>query len=122
MKFAIDNPAMADFVEGLQDINALADNATGFVLRLQDDGGDATAIEYFGNDRLVNMSVWDDLESLHAYVYCSAHNEVMRCAGNGSIVSSMPTRCCGGCLAVTYRRSNKPANDSSPCASMERVN
>jgi len=77
MKFAIDDPAMADFVERLEDINALADNAAGFVWRLQDDSGDATAIEYFGNDKLVNMSVWENLESLRAFVYRSAHNEVM---------------------------------------------
>lgn len=77
LKFAIDDPAMADFVDRLEDINALADNAAGFVWRLQDDSGDATAIEYFGNDKLVNMSVWQDLESLRAFVYRSAHNEVM---------------------------------------------
>ena len=77
MKFPIDDPAMADFVDRLEDINALADNTAGFVWRLQDDSGDATAIEYFGNDKLVNMSVWENLESLHAYVYRSAHNEVM---------------------------------------------
>jgi hypothetical protein len=77
MKFAIDDPAMADFVERLEDINTLADNAAGFVWRLQDDSGDATAIEYFGNNKLVNMSVWDSLESLHTYIYRSAHNEVM---------------------------------------------
>jgi hypothetical protein len=77
MKFAIDDPSMADFVDRLEDINALADNTAGFVWRLQDDSGDATAIEYFGKDKLVNMSVWKNLESLRAYVYRSAHNEVM---------------------------------------------
>ena len=32
---------------------------------------------YFGTDTLVNMSVWKDIESLHGYVYRSAHTEVM---------------------------------------------
>jgi heme-degrading monooxygenase HmoA len=77
MKYAIDDPAMAEFVERLGDINALADQAPGFVWRLQTDAGDATAIDYFGADKLVNMSVWQDLESLHQYVFRSAHNEVM---------------------------------------------
>lgn len=77
MKFAIDDPAMAEFVDRLADINALADNADGFVWRLQTDEGDATAIDYFNADMLVNMSVWEDLESLRTYVYRSAHNEVM---------------------------------------------
>jgi hypothetical protein len=77
MKFAIDAPELADFVARLEDINALADESPGFVWRLQTEDGDATAIDYFGPDSLVNMSVWTDVESLHNYVYRSAHNEVM---------------------------------------------
>jgi len=77
MKFAIDDPELADFVARLEDINALADESPGFVWRLQTDDGDATAIDHFGPDYLVNMSVWEDVDSLHGYVYRSAHNEVM---------------------------------------------
>ncbi|MGB5329674.1 MAG: DUF3291 domain-containing protein [Gammaproteobacteria bacterium] len=77
MKFAIDAPELADFVARLEDINALADESPGFVWRLQTEDGDATAIDHFGPDSLVNMSVWTDVESLHNYVYRSAHNEVM---------------------------------------------
>ena len=77
MKFAIDDPGMSDFVARLDDINALADSASGFVWRLQTEEGDATGIDYFGTDYLVNMSVWTDLDSLHSYIYRSAHNEVM---------------------------------------------
>jgi len=77
MKYAFDDPKMQEFIDRLDDINALADHAPGFVWRLQTDEGDATAIDFFGADTLVNMSIWEDLESLHAYVYRSAHNEVM---------------------------------------------
>lgn len=77
MKFPMDDPAMADFVARLDAINALADRAAGFVWRLQTDEGDATAIDHFGADKLVNMSVWQDLDSLHHYVFRSAHNQVM---------------------------------------------
>ena len=77
MKFAIDDPAMADFVARLDAINALADEAPGFVWRLQTDDGDATGIDFFGADKLVNMSVWQDIDSLHHYVFRSAHNQVM---------------------------------------------
>ena len=77
MKFAIDDPAMADFVGRLEEINALADSAPGFVWRLQTGAADATAIEYFGIDKLVNMSVWQNIDSLHDYVFRSAHNRVM---------------------------------------------
>jgi len=77
MKFAIDAPELAEFVARLDDVNALADGCPGFVWRLQTEDGDATAIDYFGPEYLVNMSVWEDVESLHNYIYRTAHNEVM---------------------------------------------
>lgn len=77
MKYQIDQPQMAEFVDKLDSINALADESPGFIWRLQTDEGDATAIDFFGSDVLVNMSVWQDLESLHHYVYRSAHNKIM---------------------------------------------
>ncbi len=77
MKYAIDAPEMADFVARLDDVNALADQAPGFVWRLQTDDGDATAIDFFGADLLVNMSVWQDLESLRDYAFRSAHKQLL---------------------------------------------
>jgi hypothetical protein len=75
----MDSPVMAEFAANLERINALADAAPGFVWRLQDDTGDATSIRPADDPNfLVNMSVWQDLESLAAYVYRSAHVEVMR--------------------------------------------
>ncbi len=77
MKFALDAPEMADFVARLEDVNALADRSPGFVWRLQTEEGDATSIDFFGADLLVNMSVWRDLESLRNYAFRSAHKEVL---------------------------------------------
>ena len=77
MKFPLDAPEMAGFVERLEDINALADRAPGFVWRLQTDDGDATAIDDFGAGYLVNMSVWRDLESLREFAFRSAHRELL---------------------------------------------
>lgn len=68
---------MADFVARLDEINALAESSPGFVWRLQTEDGDATGIRFFGPDILVNMSVWESVEALHAYVYRSAHTGVM---------------------------------------------
>jgi len=45
---------------------------------LQTEEGDATGIDYFGSDKIVNLSVWDSVEALHDYVYRSAHVEIMR--------------------------------------------
>ena len=78
MKEPLESPSMADFVANLDRINALAEDTPGFIWRLQTDEGDATAVRPLGDDTLVNMSVWRDVESLNKYVYGSAHVEIMR--------------------------------------------
>jgi hypothetical protein len=79
IKGPMDSPVMAEFAGNLERINAMAENAPGFVWRLQTDDGDATAIRPFDDDNvLINMSVWRDIESLSAYVYKSGHVEIMR--------------------------------------------
>ncbi|HVM82319.1 MAG TPA: DUF3291 domain-containing protein, partial [Candidatus Binatia bacterium] len=42
---ATDHPQLADFMNQLDEINALADQAQGFVWRLQSDSGNATDIK-----------------------------------------------------------------------------
>jgi heme-degrading monooxygenase HmoA len=78
MKEPLESPGMADFVANLDHINALAESSPGFVWRLQTTEGDATAMRPMGEDTLVNISVWQDVESLNKYVYSSAHVEIMR--------------------------------------------
>jgi GNAT superfamily N-acetyltransferase len=74
-----DDPRVADFMNGLERINALADGAPGFVWRLQTDDGNATSIQIFADPlTLVNMSVWESVDALKAYVYQSDHVEFFR--------------------------------------------
>jgi hypothetical protein len=73
----LESPELADFVANLDRLNALAEHSPGFVWRLQSDNGDATAFRPFGEDYLVNLTLWVDIESLHDYVYRSAHAEIM---------------------------------------------
>lgn len=77
LKFPLETPEMADFVARLEDINALADSAPGFVWRLQTDDGDATGIDFFGADVLVNLSLWRDLDALRDFAFRSAHRELL---------------------------------------------
>lgn len=75
---AMDDPVMADFVATLDRVNALADASPGFVWRLQDDSGNATAIAAYDDpNMLVNMSVWRDADALFDFVYRSGHTPVM---------------------------------------------
>jgi hypothetical protein len=78
MKASLDSPEMADFVANLDHINVLAEAAPGFVWRLQTEEGDATALRPFGGNMIVNLSVWQNVESLRRYVYESGHVEIMR--------------------------------------------
>ena len=79
IKGPMDSPVMADFAANLERINAVAEQSSGFVWRLQTEAGDATSIRPFDDPNLlVNMSTWRDVESLNRYVYSSAHVEIMR--------------------------------------------
>lgn len=78
MREPLESPGMADFVANLERINALAESSPGFRWRLKEETGDATALRPLGEQTLINMSVWRDVESLNLYVYKSAHVEFMR--------------------------------------------
>ena len=81
----LDSPLIADFVAALDPVNAMADASPGFVWRLQTEDGNATAIRAFERDAegagggiLINMSVWESVETLGAWVYGAAHLPVLR--------------------------------------------
>ena len=75
----LDHPSMAGFVQLLEPVNAAADHSPGFVWRLQTEEGDATAIRAFDDDRLlVNLSVWESIDALHAFTYRGDHLGPMR--------------------------------------------
>ena len=74
----IDSPRLQDFVANLDPVNALAEGSPGFVWRLQDETGDATGFRPFGDDIIVNLSVWRDVAALRSYVYQSAHTRLLR--------------------------------------------
>lgn len=79
MRAALEDPIMAGFVERLDEINALADRSPGFVWRLQNEGGNATYLRPYDDERILfNFSIWESVESLRAYVYKSAHAELLR--------------------------------------------
>jgi hypothetical protein len=78
-KAEMDTDTMVGFVSRLEEINALADTAQGFVWRLQSDEGDSTSIRVFEEPLLlVNMSVWSTMEDLKTFVYKSFHVELIR--------------------------------------------
>jgi hypothetical protein len=76
MQAPLDDPVMTEFSEALNEVNAIADRSPGFIWRLQTASGNATDIRAYSDPKmLVNVSVWQDVESLKSYVYRSLHGE-----------------------------------------------
>jgi hypothetical protein len=68
---------MADFVDSLGRVNAMAERMPGFVWRLVGDGSNDGALDlrpYAGDPMMaVNMSVWESVEELERYVWQTVH-------------------------------------------------
>jgi hypothetical protein len=78
VRYPLDDPRIAEFMNALDQVNALADASPGFVWRLQSSQGNATDILVSDNPHfLVNMSVWQNAEALFDFVYRSSHRLFM---------------------------------------------
>jgi len=76
---SLESEIMTGFVERIDEINTLAEQSPGFVWRLQKEEGYATSVPAYDDPLLlVNMSVWQDLESLKNYVYKTVHVELIQ--------------------------------------------
>ena len=74
-----DDPLVAEFMGALDEINALAERSPGFVWRFMTEDGNATAVRpYDDQSILINMSVWESIESLGDYVYRTDHAGYLR--------------------------------------------
>ena len=75
----LDDPAMAGFTDNLTRINQLGAEQVGFVWQLLTDEGDSTGFHVFDDpDMLINMTVWESIEALHAFTYRSEHAQFFR--------------------------------------------
>jgi len=75
-----DHPDNFEFVENLDRVNAIAETQDGFVWRFTGEGNDALDVIAFDDPNIAsNMSVWESLESLGAFVYRNKeHRAIMR--------------------------------------------
>ena len=75
----LDDAVMADFMNWLDEINALAERSPGFVWRLQGDSGNNTDLKVTGDPLfIVNLSVWSSIEALYDFTYHSDHRTVFK--------------------------------------------
>ena len=79
MRAPMDDPIMADFVARIDALNKLADEAPGFVWRLDSEEDEDACVALFnGENVLFNLSVWESIEALEAYVYQSNHLQAVQ--------------------------------------------
>lgn len=70
-------PVMADFVARLDEINQLAERSPGYVWRFQTEIGNATNFQPTDDPLVIlNLTVWEDADALHAFTYRSEHRTV----------------------------------------------
>ena len=90
----VDDPRIADFIAQLAEVNALAERSPGFVWRLKSDSGNATDIVYCEDPFvLVNMSVWESVESLKNFTYGLRHASALRQRANWFEKMALPHYC-----------------------------
>lgn len=82
-KYPLDAPEIKEFVDNLELVNGIAESSEGFVWRLKGESGDATNIQAFDDpNMIVNMSVWDSVDSLKNFMFRTHHRDFMRRKGD----------------------------------------
>ena len=76
----LDEPDNAEFVAALDAVNLIAERTPGFVWRLQDDDGASSSYVTAYDDPLliINLTVWEDIQSLRHFTYRSGHGAYLR--------------------------------------------
>lgn len=73
------DPRIAEFVDNLDRVNALAEASSGFVWRLKDESGNATQISAYEDPHIIlNMSVWRSPEELYEFAYRTVHRRFVQ--------------------------------------------
>lgn len=76
LKHPIDDPRIAEFARNLDRVNGIAERSPGFVWRLKDDSGNAVDLDAFDDPLVIlNMSVWQDVESFENFVWKTVHRQ-----------------------------------------------
>lgn len=78
LRAPLEDPSMAEFVEGVALMNSLADRSPGFVWRLTGEGDAGTISAPADPSRIYTLSVWESVSHLREYAYQSEHLDYLR--------------------------------------------
>ena len=80
---------MQGFYDRIEEIHDLAEASPGYIWRYQDEDGDDVAERIFANPLLlINLTLWQDIESLRHFVYKTVHKELIQ--GRNQWFNKMP--------------------------------
>ncbi len=75
----INDPIMKEFVENLDAVNQIAESSEGFIWRLKDDNNNATSLNPYDDEQvIINVSVWESIETLENFMYKTFHSEFLK--------------------------------------------
>jgi hypothetical protein len=79
IRYPLDDPRMAEFVDNVVRVNALAEQIEGFVWRLHDASGHAMNMTVYGDPTLLpNLTLWQSAEALERFVWQTLHGRFYR--------------------------------------------
>ncbi|MHA7772752.1 DUF3291 domain-containing protein [Roseibium sp. M-1] len=77
LRYDINDPRVADFVNNLNRVNAAAERSPGFVWRLVADADTSVAMAPEADPMVIpNLSVWTDVTSLENFVFKTVHKRI----------------------------------------------
>jgi Domain of unknown function (DUF3291) len=73
------DPRMAEFVDNVARVNALAEQIDGFVWRLQDGSGHAMNMTVYDDPHILpNLTLWENAQALERFVWQTLHGRFYR--------------------------------------------
>jgi hypothetical protein len=79
IRYPLDDPRMAEFVDNVARVNALAEQIEGFVWRLQDASGHAMNMTVYGDPAILpNLTLWESAAALERFVWQTLHGRFYR--------------------------------------------
>ncbi len=74
VRYPLDDPRMAEFVEAIDRINTLGDRSPGCIWRFRTAGGDATDVRILDDPRILyNLTIWRSVDDLRRYAHRTEH-------------------------------------------------
>jgi len=79
IRYPLDDPRMAEFVDNVDRVNRLAEKIDGFVWRLQDENGHAMNMRVYDDPAILpNLTLWETPQALKRFVWQTLHGRFYR--------------------------------------------